>query len=310
MGFENRDYYREDEGSGSFIARGGDLSITWRLIILCAGLFLTNLFIAGQEGPQQHWLTKQWLALHGDAFSNPLHWHQFLTYTFTHDPTDIGHIFWTMLPLYFFGSEMERMYGRREYLRFFLVTALLGGVFWCLRMTLMMQQGGLTQPQLAIQTVMGANGPVTALTLLFCMHFPHRQIYIFGVLPIPAWAIGGLTILGNMPALLTTHPTPIDPCVVGILFALLYFRFHWNLGQLPAMEFLSSLPSRIGTLFKPRPQLKVFDSDDQDDDAYAELEKEADRILDKLHREGEQGLSAHERKLLERYSRLMRQKHR
>jgi hypothetical protein len=46
------------------------------------------------------------------------------------------------------------------------------------------------------------------------------------------------------------------------------------------------------------------------DAGYAELDEEADRLLEKVHREGEESLTKKERRLLEAYSRRMRQKRR
>jgi hypothetical protein len=50
--------------------------------------------------------------------------------------------------------------------------------------------------------------------------------------------------------------------------------------------------------------LRVHDPDAVDDT----LDKEADRILEKVHRTGEQSLSGRERRILEKYSRRMREK--
>ena len=51
-----------------------------------------------------------------------------LTYAFLHDPGDIFHILFNMLLLYWFGCDMEEMYGPREFLVFYLVSAVAGGV--------------------------------------------------------------------------------------------------------------------------------------------------------------------------------------
>ena len=64
-----------------------------------------------------------------------------------------------------------------------------------------------------------------------------------------------------------------------------------------------------GKRLKPgAPQLKVHDPEVEE--RYREMDDEADRLLDKVHREGEASLSEKERRLLEDYSRRMRQKHR
>jgi hypothetical protein len=54
-----------------------------------------------------------------------------------------------------------------------------------------------------------------------------------------------------------------------------------------------------------RPKLKLHKAPD----ASGALEEQADAVLDKLYREGESSLTARERKILEDYSRRMKQKH-
>ena len=54
------------------------------------------------------------------------------------------------------------------------------------------------------------------------------------------------------------------------------------------------------------PRLKVHNPQEPAEDG---LESRADEILEKLHRHGEASLSARERRILEEYSRKMKQKH-
>lgn len=310
MGFENRDYYREDEGT-SGANTGSDLSITVRIIIVCSTLLLINLFLFSDG--RQFQLTRDLLALHGDTYLKPWLWFQYFTYGFAHNPDNIGHILWNMLALFFFGSDMERLYGRREYLRFYLITILLGGVAWSARTALHAPGSLVPVAPNAGDLVFGSDGVVTAITLLFCIHYPYRNIMLMGVLPVPAWIIGAFIILGNLSILFGNFfagaGVAADPSVVGVVFTILYYRFNWSLSSIPGFDWLASFPRYLGSLLRPRPKLKVY-SEGEEDDAYNELEAQADRILSKLHREGESSLSTEERKLLERYSRLMRQKHR
>jgi len=46
------------------------------------------------------------------------------------------------------------------------------------------------------------------------------------------------------------------------------------------------------------------------EDRYEVLDKQADQVLQKLHREGQESLTSKERRILEDYSRRMKQKHR
>ena len=303
MGYQDREYYQEDRTPSGF-QLGSDLSYTWRIVILNAGLFLANFFLFSNV---ERNLT-YYLELHGDSPARPLFWYQFLTYGFVHDPENLGHLFWNMFSLAMFGNMLEQHYGRREFLRFYLVSILLGGLFWGIRIYLNAEYGPQAD-EAARHILFGASGGVTAVTLLFCLRYPFATINLMFVLPVPAWALGALIIISNL-LQVNSRGIAIDVHLTGAAFAIAYFYFNWNLTRVLDFSWLSRAGSSLGKLVKPRPKLKVFEGDEDDDGVYRELETEADRILAKISRDGEGSLSTQERQTLERYSRLMRQKHR
>ena len=73
-----------------------------------------------------------------------------------------------------------------------------------------------------------------------------------------------------------------------------YFNLHWNFGRLfdSAAAWLKS---------RSRPSLKVFKPEDEPDAHVAD--EDVDRILEKIHREGENSLTRKERRILENASR-------
>src|SRR5260370_3656025 len=97
---------------------------------------------------------------------------------FLHDVSSPGHIIFNMLFLWWFGSDVEDLYGPREFLTFYLTAALAGGVAFVTA-----NQAGLTTASQAL----GASGAVTAVLLLCAMHYPTRVIYVWFFLPIPIW---------------------------------------------------------------------------------------------------------------------------
>jgi hypothetical protein len=86
---------------------------------------------------------------------------------------------------------------------------------------------------------------------------------------------------------------------VGAAYAFLFYRYRWDLARLWSFR----MPARPRV---SKPRLRVHNPEDR----YRELDQRADRILDKVHREGEDSITAEERRILEDYSRRMRQKHR
>jgi membrane associated rhomboid family serine protease len=306
MGYQDREYYQDDRTPGG-VQLGGDLSYTWRIVIINAGLFLANFFLfSGVD----HGLT-YYLSLHPDTAGQPLFWYQFLTYGFVHDPEALGHLFWNMFSLAMFGSMVEQYYGRREFLRFYLVSILLGGLFWGIRLCLDRVYGSLAGvPLNDLPFLLGASGGVTAVTLLFCLRYPFATINLMFVLPVPAWALGALIIISNLLQVGRVEGVAYDVHLTGVAFAIAYYYFNWNLTRVLDFSWLNWAGSALGKLVKPRPKLRVFEGDEDDDGVYRELETEADRILAKISHDGEVSLTTQERQTLERYSRLMRQKHR
>jgi len=306
MGYQDREYYQEDRTPSGF-QLGSDLSYTWRIVIINAGLFLANFFLfSGRKDDLTYYLS-----LHTETLGRPLFWYQFLTYGFVHDPQALGHLFWNMFSLAMFGNMVEQHYGRREFLRFYLISILLGGLFWGIRLYLDRLYGGLAQVAPGdLPSLLGASGGVTAVVLLFCLRFPFAIINLMFVLPVPAWALGAITIVVNLLQVGQVSNVAYDVHLTGVAFAIAYYYFNWNLTRAISFSWLSRATDSLGKLVKPRPKLKVFEGDEDDDGVYRELETEADRILAKISRDGEGSLSSQERQTLERYSRLMRQKHR
>ena len=112
---------------------------------------------------------------------------ELLTYGFLHDPNSIGHILFNMLFLWMFGRDLEGIYGPAEFLRIYLVAIVVSGLAW---LGISAVAGGAT--------LEGASGGVMAIMMLFVLHFPRRTFLFWGILPIPAWALGGLFVLGDL----------------------------------------------------------------------------------------------------------------
>lgn len=100
---------------------------------------------------------------------------QLLTYMFFH--SSISHLFFNMLGLFFFGSQVEKRIGSWEFLLFYLLTGLLAGVF---SYAVYIWSGNY------MVILMGASGAVFAVLLAFAVFFPFARIFVFGFIPIQA----------------------------------------------------------------------------------------------------------------------------
>jgi membrane associated rhomboid family serine protease len=277
VGIYDREYYRRERPGVYFSA---PRTVVAYLIVINVVLWLANSLLT----PDTHAITLA-LAATGETLTRPWLWWQFLTYGFVHAP-ELWHLLFNMLGLFFFGREVEVLYGRKEFLRIYLVTIVLGGLVWGLMSWLTARPG--------VQDILyGASGAVVAVIILFVLHYPRQTVYLYFV-PVPAWVLGIIVVGSDVYRWVMTPDTNVAYMVhlTGAAFALAYFYFHWNLGNwLP-----SGWPVRRSV---PGPKLRLHDPQvDQQ-----RLSEEVDRILEKISREGEDSLTRKERRTLENASR-------
>lgn len=100
---------------------------------------------------------------------------QLLTYAFLHG--SMGHLFFNMLGLWMFGSELERVWGRNRFIQFYLASVLTAAVTQLLMLLVL----GSVVP------TVGASGGLYGLLLAFGMLFPNRTIMpLFPPIPMKA----------------------------------------------------------------------------------------------------------------------------
>ena len=97
---------------------------------------------------------------------------QLVTYMFLHG--GLGHIFFNMLALWMFGSILERTWGSREFLKYYLITGLGGGLCYALF--------NMGSP---VPTV-GASGAIYGLLTAYAVLFPENIIYVWFIIPLRA----------------------------------------------------------------------------------------------------------------------------
>jgi len=286
MGIHDREYYRDDTPSG--VNLGGDWSIVAKLIVLNVLVYVADIFAGGD-----HWLMKS-LAASPESITHPWMCWQLLTYAFAHDYDGFNHIFWNMFGLWMFGRDIEGVYGKKEFLWMYLLTAVLGGLMFVAR-----SMAVYDPAEWSNHRVVGASGAVTAVTLLYCLHFPKRTILLMIILPVPAWAVGAMIIVGNMVMMFNSAaPVAFDVHLVGAAFAIGYFKFGWRVSSwVPRLRLPKVNRSTRLKLHEPK-------------DNYEALDVEGDRLLQKVGRDGMDSLTKAEQRKLEAYSRRMKQKHR
>jgi membrane associated rhomboid family serine protease len=290
VGIYDRDYYRENDSESRGFHLRAPRSINATLIVICVALYLIDALFFPDEHPIQ-----KTLELTPEAMTRPWLWWKFLTYGFVHEEPSPWHIIFNMLQLGFLGGHVERIYGKWEYLRLYLA-ALAASAAGYLGGSLLIQH--LLRQQGEIPGLIGASGAISAVVILFILHYPQVRMMVFPIpIPIKAWVLGVLLVVANVIGSAGQFGNvAYGAHLAGIIFAWLYFQYRWNLGRM--FSWFGVLPRRWF-----RPNLHIHRPDEEDGESSRKLSAEVDRILEKISRQGEGSLSRQERKTLEQASR-------
>ena len=286
MGFSDRGYYRFDNS----YQRQSDWTAVITLIIANVAVWVLNLF-GGRD-----FSINNILALRGDLPEHLLECWKLVSYGFTHDPTSPWHLAFNMLAIFFFGRAVEQVLGKAEFYRFYFVAIVASGLAWLISVNVF--SGGFPPGRTYL---IGASGGVMAVLAVFVWYFPRQEVLIWGILPVPAWALGILYFVTDIQGAAqgggnVAHVAHIG----GAVFGLLYAWRGWS---------LSGLSDLGGRLRQMRRRFKIVRPDDDLDGSRSTKEDErslqlrVDQILEKISRSGESSLTDDERETLTRASR-------
>lgn len=110
-------------------------------------------------------------------------WQPF-TYMFLHSDS-VMHVFFNMISLWFFGSELEYRWGSRSFLLYYLVCGIGAGIIYLLGVIAVGLFNG-SEPMVYNIPVLGASGAVFGVFLAYGILFGDRVIYFFGIFPMKA----------------------------------------------------------------------------------------------------------------------------
>ena len=142
---------------------------------------------------------------------------QLATYMFLQG--GIFHIVFNMLALWMFGAELERIWGTRDFLKFYFVTGIGAGALTVLFSTLPFSFAQQVQHSIVI----GASGAIYGLLLAYALYFPDRPIYMYFVFPIPAKVfvaiMGAIAFFSSLSETGgTANATHLGGLIVGYLY--------------------------------------------------------------------------------------------
>ncbi len=244
-----------------------------------------------------------WFAFSSENFKELKVW-TIVSYAFLHSNTMLMHILGNMLGLFFFGRALEPLLGKQQ----FLVLYFSGAIVGALTYLLFHFNGG--------NTVVGASAAVFAILAFFCLLHPERHItlLLFFIIPVtvkPKWLFWGLLGYSIYALVFTELPGKAHVAhsahLGGFLVGVLYYRYIYN-GKL-AFRTMSERPSiEVPEWFKRRKKTAAHTSYQVNRPASStqDLQKEVDRILDKINASGFGSLSDKEKATLERAKGILR----
>jgi membrane associated rhomboid family serine protease len=163
------------------------------LLIANFAVFILEAFLYSFSGQPAYDQFVKWFGL-VPAGVFPLFrvWQPF-TYLFLHDVHTIWHILINMLMLWMFGRELELVWGKNRFLRYYFLTGVGAGIINVLVKTV----PALFGYGFSYVPTIGASGAIFGILIACAILFPDRRVYMF---PIPV-AMSMRTIVGIMAAL-------------------------------------------------------------------------------------------------------------
>lgn len=247
-----------------------------KLLILNIGVYLVCIIIKPLGN-----LIYTWFSVDSTSLSSSLQVWRLISYQFLHDPRMITHIIFNMLGLYFLGPTLERFWHGKKFLIFYLACGVAGGIAYLLMSTFGIVGKG---------ELVGASGAILGMLAACAILFPQFVVFIF------------------------LFPVPIR--IASIIFMFLYVANIFTGGPNAGGD-AAHLAGMIvgGGYVYLWPKLKhryrpAIHSDNWEVrfKAYSEIQREVDRILLKVAKEGIGSLTKQEKKTLAEATKLEQMK--
>ncbi len=309
MGIQDRDYYREDSRWRNPFARS---QATIALVIAYAVLYVAQIASrdeAPQRNPPAVGQMTETLQLDPNKVLQGEVW-RVASYALVHDPVNFYHVIFTCVFLVWIGHGVEDLYGWKEYLGFFVLTTILGGAVYV----------GIAAITADTPILLGPSGAVTAILVLFALHFPGRSISLFFV-SVPVWLLVGVYALTDVAGVLHRG---VNPAAVSVHIAGAGFAFVYHAYTLRVLNWLPSGGEGRSVRRMPTPRLRVTREQPQPEPAATaaaggssrptgglvdeHLEAKLDEVLAKVTKHGKESLTEGERGVLLRASEIYKRR--
>ena len=202
-----------------------------------------------------------------------------ITYIFFHG--GIWHVLINMFVLWMFGSELERLWGKSHFLRFYFYTGIGSGLI-----TLLFNYQSTTP-------IVGASGSVYGVLLAYGLTYPNRRVYLYGLIPIKSlWFVIGIGLIAFISSFNNVSQVSHITHISGMFIAYMLIKKPIYLDEI---------------IFKIRKRILEYQVYNKEKKVtqHRQLEKEINRILDKINSQGFDKLSEEEQHQLYKGSHIL-----
>lgn len=281
MGFQEREY-SEGKSAGAGMLPSLTPVVKWLLIVNVA-IFLIDVLM-------EQAITRWGAFAIRSALMEGRVW-EFITFQFLH--ASVGHVLFNMIGLYFFGPWMERWWGSRRFLVFYLLCGVGGAAFF----TLLTVAGVL--PASFESPLVGASAGIYGILVGVAIIAPQLRVALMLVIEMTMRRLA-IVILGI--AVLTVvfqwnnsggEAGHLGGALVGYLLMSFPKLLSWAQSRDSEVNII-----RPKAFSRRRPEAKIKPRTSVD----LKTSTEVDAILDKILREGRDSLTDEEREILKRAS--------
>ena len=273
-----RPEWEEPRGGFHFRPPKPGWSASTLIIVICIAVFFITA-ISARSGSR---LLESWLVLRLD---NAMFVYPFISYMFVHSTSDLLHLIVNCLMLWFFGTQVERHLGRRNFLALYFSCGIVGGLAHLLVQSLFF----------AVPSwLLGASGGALGIVAYAAWQWPNNQV-VFFIFPMRLRMLFYIllamdvmpVVLGGFEASRVAHFCHLGGALVGYLF--------WKLRLDPSAS-IDHWQERRAQAEQTRVHQRRVDDD-----------REMDRILEKISNEGIGSLDRTERRFLDERSKSLRE---
>lgn len=270
MGIYDRDYNRPQHQQHYSMGSGfnGIPPVVKWLLIINFSIFIVSMLV-----PNLGSFIYKFGAVDMVNKANSIQIWRIITYQFLH--AGIFHLAFNLMVLYFMGPFIERAWGSKAFLKFYLTCGAAGGIVYTILVLLDILPAGM---------MVGASGGIYGLMMALAIMYPQMRILLWGLIPMTMVRLVILLVIVSILTIAIGSNVGGEAAhLSGIAMGYLYIKYRpWVIRK--------RMERQKGAWNKKIQQERDFQGD-------------VDRILNKVHQQGIQSLSSREKKILQEATR-------